>query len=381
MTEIKVDTVIDAAGTGKPNFSTGVTINGAALSTLNLGQYAASSSEPSSPENGSIWWDTTNEKIFIYIAGEWKETIGIAAGITWGGARGVWGGRDYPAQNYLDYVDISGSASNATDFGDLQVAIYGGMAFGNATKGLFAGGRDVNGTSINNIQVITIATTGNATDFGDLTQTQRDGGSWSNGTRGGVAGGQYSSSGSYNTISYVTIASAGNATDHGDLNKKGVENSAVNDATHCVVGGGFDMDDYAYINVLDYFTMASTGNATDFGDLIANRSAQGSTGDATYGLFAGGSKSGTSSANYCDDIDYITIASTGNSTDFGNLSVTRNEAAGCGDGTYGAFGGGYTGSVQNVIDRVTVATTGDASDFGDLTVAGNYPAAVSGNAS
>ena len=63
MTELKVDTIVDAAGTGKPNFSTGVTMNGAALSTLNLGEYTASSSEPSSPQNGSVWWDTTNEVI------------------------------------------------------------------------------------------------------------------------------------------------------------------------------------------------------------------------------------------------------------------------------------------------------------------------------
>jgi hypothetical protein len=373
MTDIKVDTVLDAAGTGKPNFSTGVTINGAALSTLNLGQYAASSSEPSSPENGSIWWDTANEKIFIYIAGEWKETIGIAAGISWGGARGVFMGREM--QNTIDYVDIQ-TAGNATDFGDITSSRYQAMAFGNATKGLVAGGRNSSYAGINNIEQVTIATTANATDFGDLTQTQRGGGGWSNGTRGGVCGGLGGTAS--NVISYVTIASAGNATDHGDLNYAPYESDAINDATHCVSGGGFDLNEYANKNTLDYFTMASTGNASDFGDLTTTRSNLGGADDGTYGLFYGGS---APSVNYSNVIEYITVASTGNGTDFGDLSQARAGAKGCGDGTYAVFGGGYTGSNSNVVDRVTVATTGNATDHGDLTVSGQHPAAVSGNAS
>ena len=34
MTEFKVDTIVDLAGTGKPNFTTGVTMNGAAFLRL-----------------------------------------------------------------------------------------------------------------------------------------------------------------------------------------------------------------------------------------------------------------------------------------------------------------------------------------------------------
>jgi hypothetical protein len=37
--------------------------------------------------------------------------------------------------------------------------------------------------------------------------------------------------------------------------------------------------------------------------------------------------------------------------------------------TRGLFGGGYNGAYLNVIDYVTIATTGNATDFGDLTVA------------
>ena len=57
--------------------------------------------------------------------------------------------------------------------------------------------------------------------------------------------------------------------------------------------------------------------ATDFGDLTAVKKQVMATSDGTRGLIAGGV--GASSANL-DVIEYITIANTGNATDFGDLS-------------------------------------------------------------
>lgn len=47
--------------------------------------------------------------------------------------------------------------------------------------------------------------------------------------------------------------------------------------------------------------------------------------------------------------------------------------------TRGVFGGGYTGSMSNVMDYITIDTTGNATDFGDLTVARWGCAGVSSN--
>ena len=65
-------------------------------------------------------------------------------------------------------------------------------------------------------------------------------------------------------------------------------------------------------------------------------------------------------------IDYITISSTGNATDFGDLTTTIVYAAGGASSTRALRMGGAT---VNVIDYVTTASTGNATDFGDLTVA------------
>ena len=69
MTEIKVDNIVNLAGTGKPNFPVSPTVgaSGDALSTLNTYSYTSSGTEPSSPKNGALWWDSTNEKVYVYI--------------------------------------------------------------------------------------------------------------------------------------------------------------------------------------------------------------------------------------------------------------------------------------------------------------------------
>ena len=70
-----------------------------------------------------------------------------------------------------------------------------------------------------------------------------------------------------------------------------------------------------------------------------------------------------------DVIDYITIASAGNATDFGNLSSARYEMGGGSNSTRTVFSAGITSaSINNVIDYITISSTGNATDFGDQSV-------------
>jgi hypothetical protein len=117
-------------------------------------------------------------------------------------------------------------------------------------------------------------------------------------------------------------------------------------------------------NVMDYITMATLGDATDFGDLNGTCYQGGSTQSSTRGILAGGGTPGAS-----NQIQYITIASTGNGTDFGDLTVARFDPSGASSTTRAIMAGG-TSPGTNTIDYVTIASTGDASDFGDLTAAG-----------
>jgi len=374
MSEIKVDTIVDAAGTGKPDFSNGVTINGAALSTLNLGEYNASSSEPNSPENGSIWWDTTNEKIFIYIAGEWKETIGIAAA-SWYGDRGIIAGGTslptYNSTNTIQFFDIS-SLGNASDFGDLTRSNANIGSVSDGSRFVHAGGE----SGQNVIDYGAFATTGNSTDFGDLTLGRQACHGASDGTTGIFMGGWQNSvspTGNSNVIDSITIQTTGNASDHGDLTvAKQIAGNASN-GTNGFLGGGEPTT-----NGIDQVSIGTAANATDFGDLTVSRSSLSACADPTRAVFCGGYASASSNV-----MDYITMASAGNATDFGDMSSSAYNISGTANATRGVISGLANGASydDNQMEYITIQTTGNAADFGDMTINAYATGATSGSPS
>jgi hypothetical protein len=98
------------------------------------------------------------------------------------------------------------------------------------------------------------------------------------------------------------------------------------------------------------------------------------TGNGSIGVFGGGS-------SLTNTIDYITISTTGDATDFGDLTVAKSRLSATSNGTddRGVFGGEYTGSsYSNTIEYITISSINDASDFGDLTVA-RYGLAATSN--
>ena len=131
--------------------------------------------------------------------------------------------------------------------------------------------------------------------------------------------------------------------------------------------GGYYPSPHANIGTLDFVDIATIGNATDFGDLSVVRTAKQMGSSGTRGLLAAGGVPGTSSFN---TIDYITFQSGGGVTEFGELSLNRGKGAGVGDGVRGVLAGGQIpGSPYasyDYIEVVTIATTGNGSSFGDL---------------
>jgi len=379
MGKIKVDTVTNLAGTGAPNISDGVTIGGVALASVNKQEHYAQSAAPTSPADGAVWYDTDDDKAYVYINSEFYE-LTYTNLPTNAGNRGVFGGGDNGSgsgtawQNVIDYISIP-TAGNATDFGNLTQAISMGASASNGNRGVFAGG--LNGSTVYNIiNYITIASAGNATDFGDLTVARRQVGGCSDSSRG-VFGGGNSSGGANNyvdVIDYITIASTGNATDFGNLTVSRGGVTAEANLTRALFGGG-----HAPSNVIDYITVASAGNATDFGDLTIAIHMPGSCSSLTRALFAGGYIGAPSYGN-TNTIQYVTIASTGNATDFGDLTLAAQRLGGTSNHTRGVFAAGKTSESSFLpIDYVTIDTTGNATDFGDLSVSRYGTAACSGD--
>ena len=112
-----------------------------------------------------------------------------------------------------------------------------------------------------------------------------------------------------------------------------------------------------------------------FGDTTLARSYVPAGGaSSTRGVFGGGVNSGFSQIN---NIEYITIASTGNGTDFGYLSHPVENLTACSNGTKTSFCGGYISGATSTVNQVTIATTGNSSNFGDLSAGRTELAAAS----
>tara|TARA_R110000765_G_scaffold339487_1_gene429635 strand:- start:19 stop:741 length:723 start_codon:yes stop_codon:yes gene_type:complete len=226
----------------------------------------------------------------------------------------------YDAIDYIDYA--SGGASAA--FGDLLGGFnYNGVAaLSSSTRGCWAGGDDAN--SRDTICYITLASTGNALDFGDPTVARQDMIGMASATRGLFCGGEGGGS-KLNTVDYITIASTGNAVDFGDLLAISVTGSGAANTVTAIYGGGSTTGSAGgAVDVIQERTIASTGNFSDFGDLSQAIYALTAASSSTRVLFAGGS---TSSSVRIDEIQYITIASAGNAVDFGDLLQGTNSLA------------------------------------------------------
>ena len=276
------------------------------------------------------------------------------------GDRGVTGGGNGNT-NIMAYYDIT-SAGNATDFGDLTTGRYDLSPSSDGSRGVFAGG--ANPSVVNLIDYITVASTGNATDFGDLPSARHGQaqGTISDGTTG-IWGGGDTASGMTDQIVSITIATTGNASDFGDLNSAHRYFGACCSLTRGVFGGAYNTPSCsAGCNYIKYITIATPGNVTDFGDLTDDVYRNQGCSSETRGLFGGGQSPRT------NVIEYITIATTGNATDFGDLATSVDTGSATSNNTRGIFSGGNSDSGNtNVIQYVTIDTTGNATDFGDLT--------------
>ena len=267
----------------------------------------------------------------------------------------------------IDYVEMTTSGVGVR-FGSLSTVNTASAAFASSTRGINAGGQPSSPDGQTNIlEFVTIATEGNGTDFGDLDTAHRrlGGQGHSSQTRGIIAGGGGDSPAQTNVIQFVTIASIGNATNFGDLlNPKDTSMAKNGSSTRMLICGGRDYTpSAANTNVIEFITIATTGNSQNFGDLTSARSGGTGCSSATRGVIVGGR-----TPTVLNTIDFVTIASAGDATDFGDLTAVNAFLGGANNSIKGIFAGGSTPTKLSTIQSIEIATTGDAVAFGDNNV-------------
>ena len=239
------------------------------------------------------------------------------------------------------------------------------------TRALMIGGFSPGGSDT--INFVNVATEGTALDFGNLSRSAGYCGAMGGRTRG-VIPLQYQmtpSEATTNIIEFLTILTEGNTQDFGDMATSTYGRASASNDVRGIISGGEATED-----AMEFITLASLGNGSSFGDLTQGRREPQSTADPTRMVTAGGYASPSTGTRY-NIIDFVTIATTGNAQDFGDLTVTRWKPAACADATRGVFAGGGTPSNLNVIDFITIQSTGDATDFGDLVLTSNRGSAGS----
>jgi len=385
MSDITVDKINNLAGTGAANFTYGLKVGGVAQ-TLGGGAFTNSDTEPTSPSDGDVWYQPTLRYLDYRAGGEWKRVVGSGTAnpvpLVWFGDRALFTlgfvvstSRD----DRIQYYDLDVSAA-ANSFGNLLAdsAYVSGSSGGG--RGLFAGASTNNGV-VNTIQYITIASTGNSTDFGDLTEVGFDLASASDGETAIYA---MNLENNTSSIQEVTIATTGNATSwSGTLTQAKANGSGASDGTKGFFFGGIPTTSSIGINEIEYVTIATDGNASDWGDLATARRSNG--GDSACGtssriLVAGGTDS---SGGRTATIDYINPASAGNASSFGNLANALWYTGSTNNDTHAIWVQGLNASTQfqNYAHRVTIDTTGNASLWGTTAEAGYGIGATSGASS
>ena len=322
---------------------------------------------PQDPPPGMLRFNTDIGRLEVWRNDHWATIVGespdlgnhlvtnSAAGT---GPRALFaGGYTSPANRTdIDYVTIS-TLGNAQNFGDLSTAGAYRTGASSSTRGIFFNGQNDTG-----IEFVTISSTGSAASFGSADNDHNQAASCSNETRGFRAGGSDAGT-TFNNIFYVTIATTGTFSDFGDISNPTqgrLTFAGVNSSVRGVFAGGRSNPSAPNeTNIIDYITMSSTGNTQDFGDLTDPRRHAAAACNSTRGVFAGGNPN-PGSTNL---IDYITIATTGNAQDFGDLAVASNA------GHQGLASSPTRGLFQqgnpSAIEYITIPTTGNAQDFGD----------------
>ena len=320
-------------------------------------------------KTGAIFYNFDFKTIEFFDGNSWKQvdnTTRSGRAITGGGLSP--GNTAYPD---VDLITIP-TLGNAVKFGQLHTARTAHGACSSSTRGIFLGGNPDNDAT----EYYTLASGGNGIDFGNLTSTgRRYTSSFSSSTRGFSAGGKDDPAVT-NEIDYCEIAQLNTWLDFGDLTVAALYWSGLSSPTR-----GFTLvaDDPA-AQTINMVTMSSKGNALDFGNQSKTGGYQAAAANSVRGLWAGGYSSSPrqSPAGHSTSIEAITMASQGTTQYFGDLaSATSQYGDGSSTSTRAVFSIGKVASgtnFVNTIEYVTIASSGNAADFGDMT----FPVAYRG---
>jgi hypothetical protein len=297
-------------------------------------------------------------------------------GLIWGGS--TWNGSSWGNLN-IQYVTIA-TTGNASTFGDILNPSGSngnkGSAGGDGTYAVAIFDQS------SSIEYVTVATTGNATTFGNTYDSRTGHNDLTGASGAGYHHSVEYAFGDTVRMAYFNIATTGDAqeflewTDFTDPNYSSSnprwQTVVCNDDIGWKIGG---RSSNTYINYMHSFTPATpgAGAVSGGGDLRIGINAAHATCDGTRAILhvdhVGILNSSSNNGYYNNNLEYFDMQiSSGTTSDFGDLTVARRETAAFASDVRACWAGGADASDygKTVIDYVTTATPGNATDFGDL---------------
>jgi len=125
------------------------------------------------------------------------------------------------------------------------------------------------------------------------------------------------------------------------------------------------------LNLIQKIEIATTGNTTDFGDMVSDRYGAGGCASSVRGFYVGGRKEANPAPDYLLKTQSIIFSSEGGASYWGDLRDAGTGVRAVSNNTRGLVMGGHpsnspnSGTV-NTIDHFTLTSQGLASSFGDL---------------
>ena len=282
----------------------------------------------------------------------------------------------------IDFINIA-STGNAAEWGEIiteGMGLAGGAS--NSIRGAYCGGFEGLPTNarISTIQALNIPTNGDIFDFGDLQWTSQQMSGAGNNTRGIYTNGyaypnmspvnpNNSLNQSYTMIEFMSSA---NRTDFGEI----IMNAGCRDVSTCETpirgyfagGEGTGFDSPTHNKKITIKGFANDSESLNFGELSTMSQRGAAVGSGTRGVFVIGS----AHPAITNTLEYITLTTLGNSLDFGDATsnkttINNNAASNTIRGVYHIGRRTSPGDALTILDYITIATTGNAIEFGDLT--------------
>ena len=190
-----------------------------------------------------------------------------------------------------------------------------------------------------------------------------------------IMGGSGTNAKHLQTIDYVSIPTTGNAISFGDLLEPVDGMGACSSSIRAVTFGGTQNpgSSNTTVNTMQYVTIQSSGNSINFGDLQGTHRYPGSATNGTRAIVFGGS----GNPSYREEIEFFNISTLGNSIDTGGTARRTSLMEQVYSPTRAIFVSGYTpsnapsngGTVNNIskfTHYINITSAGNTTDFGEM---------------